>query len=213
MYEILRENLIKLRKNKGITQVELADILKYSDKTVSKWETGETLPTIETLVKISDFYGISVDDLLRKPVDTQEIEETEKVIKLNKNVILSLAITSVFLIATSIFVGSILTNGASASKAFISFIWAAPISAFIYFLFTVFWYRKYRALALSITTWALIAAIFINITVLGDNSNYWMLFLIGVPIQILIIFTHNLKYNSSKIKNNNESEEKEEKTT
>ena len=61
MYELLSDNLTRLRKSRGLTQADLANILKYSDKSVSKWETGETLPSLETLVHLSDFYGIPVE--------------------------------------------------------------------------------------------------------------------------------------------------------
>lgn len=56
--------LQELRKQKGITQDELAEILHVSRPAVSKWESGRGYPNIETLKAISVFYGISIDDLL-----------------------------------------------------------------------------------------------------------------------------------------------------
>lgn len=54
-----------LRTRRGLTQGELAIYLNVSDKTVSKWESGKGLPEIETLLNLSDFFNITVDDLLR----------------------------------------------------------------------------------------------------------------------------------------------------
>ena len=60
------ENLIKLRKSNNLTQLQLAEKLNYSDKAVSKWEVGSVLPDVETLCNISDFFGITVNDLIYK---------------------------------------------------------------------------------------------------------------------------------------------------
>ena len=128
MYEILRDNLVRLRKNRGLTQVELAEILKYSDKSVSKWETGETLPSIETLVHLSDFYGVPVDDLLRKPVDVNKEVAVEKIKIINKKIVIALAISAVWLLAVAIFVGLIINDPAKAKLAWICFVWALPCS-------------------------------------------------------------------------------------
>ena len=128
MYEILRDNLTRLRKSRGLTQADLANILKYSDKSVSKWETGETLPSIETLVHLSDFYGIPVDDLLRKSVDTEQTAEVEKIRRTNKAFISILSIAAVWLIAITIFVGSALTNIGRPSQVWIAFVWACPVT-------------------------------------------------------------------------------------
>lgn len=54
-----------LRKSKGLTQVELADMLNVSNKTVSKWENGLGIPEMSTLLLLSDIYEVSVDDILR----------------------------------------------------------------------------------------------------------------------------------------------------
>ena len=58
------ENLIKLRKSKSLTQLQLAEKLNYSDKAISKWEVGAVLPDVETLTHIADFFGLTVNDLI-----------------------------------------------------------------------------------------------------------------------------------------------------
>ena len=58
------EKLQELRKNKGLTQEELADELYVSRTAVSKWESGRGYPNIESLKDISKFFGVSIDDLL-----------------------------------------------------------------------------------------------------------------------------------------------------
>lgn len=58
------EKLQELRKQKGLTQEELAEILFVSRTAVSKWESGRGMPSIESLKAISKFFAITLDDLL-----------------------------------------------------------------------------------------------------------------------------------------------------
>lgn len=58
------EKLQELRKNKGLTQEELAEELYVSRTAVSKWESGRGYPSIDSLKDISKFFSVSIDDLL-----------------------------------------------------------------------------------------------------------------------------------------------------
>lgn len=57
--------LYSLRKGKGMTQQELADMLNVTNKAISKWETGEAFPETAQLVPLADIFGVTVDELLR----------------------------------------------------------------------------------------------------------------------------------------------------
>lgn len=56
--------ILKLRKEKQMTQSELADVLGVSDKAVSKWERGQGIPDVSLLVALSEFFKINIDDIL-----------------------------------------------------------------------------------------------------------------------------------------------------
>ena len=56
--------LYELRKQKGLSQEELANRLNVSRQTISKWEVGDTTPDMEKLAAISDLFGISLDELV-----------------------------------------------------------------------------------------------------------------------------------------------------
>ena len=58
------EKLQELRKNRGLTQEELAEVLYVSRTAISKWESGRGMPNIESLKAISKFFKVSLDDLL-----------------------------------------------------------------------------------------------------------------------------------------------------
>lgn len=58
------EKLQELRKNRGMTQEELAEVLYVSRTAISKWELGRGYPSIDSLKDISKFFSVSIDDLL-----------------------------------------------------------------------------------------------------------------------------------------------------
>ena len=65
--ENLAQNLAYYRKGVALTQAELAEKLNYSDKAVSKWERGESVPDLYVLKQLADFYGVTIDSLISEP--------------------------------------------------------------------------------------------------------------------------------------------------
>ena len=189
MHEILSDNSTRLRKSRNLTQAEFADIIKYSDKSVSKWETGMSVPSLETLVEIAEFYGMSLDDLVKKPVDSEKVMIVEKIQKTNKLTICLLSIAAVWLLATIIFVYSIL--GDRGAPWWQSFIWAIPVSFILAVIFSAIWNKKYLFICLSFLLWTLILGIFIQ-TLSLQNNNTYLFFIVGVPIQIIIILSRGM---------------------
>lgn len=72
----LSEKLQELRKEKGLTQEELAEALFVSRTAISKWESGETVPDIRQSKKMAALYNISLDELIDFDLDIREIQET-----------------------------------------------------------------------------------------------------------------------------------------
>lgn len=68
------EKLMDLRKSKGMSQEELGAELKVSRQTVSKWESGQSYPDFQRLVLLSDYFGLTLDELV-KDIDVQEVRE------------------------------------------------------------------------------------------------------------------------------------------
>ena len=69
----MSEILLELRTKKGVTQEEAAANFGVSNKTVSKWETGASLPETEYLAGIADYYGVSVDELFGRESSGKDI--------------------------------------------------------------------------------------------------------------------------------------------
>ena len=95
----LNEKLQQLRKQKGLTQEELANALYVSRTAVSKWESGRGYPSIDSLKSISDYFGITLDDLLSADkVLTLAKEDTKQKETVFINTLFALLDTSVLLL-------------------------------------------------------------------------------------------------------------------
>lgn len=210
--EILINNLIALRRSRSLTQIELGEKINYSDKTISKWENGDSCPNIEAIYKIAKFYDVSIDDLLSEDFQIGNRMVAEKQRNYSKLIISLLAVMTVWVIATIIFVAmSLLEIG----HAWMIFIVAIPASAIVALVFNSIWGNtRFNYLIISILLWTLLTTIFLS--ALKYVEVLWVIFLIGIPIQIAIILWSQLKYKkrkkNQKKKENQESirEEKEE---
>ncbi len=72
----MREKLKNLRKKKKLSQTEMAKILNVHQTAVSQWEKGRTTPDMQTLIKIADYFNVSIDYLLGQEKNTIDTEET-----------------------------------------------------------------------------------------------------------------------------------------
>lgn len=68
------EKLIELRKNKGLSQEALGQNIGVSRQTISKWELSQSYPDFQRLVLLSDYFGLSLDALV-KDIDVQDVRE------------------------------------------------------------------------------------------------------------------------------------------
>ncbi|MDE5994477.1 MAG: helix-turn-helix domain-containing protein, partial [Oscillospiraceae bacterium] len=72
--------IAELRKEKGLTQSELAKFLFVSDKAISRWETGKGFPNIEILPTIAEFFGVTISEIL-------DGERSQKVSEQKNNIV------------------------------------------------------------------------------------------------------------------------------
>lgn len=70
------EKIVELRKQKGLSQEELAEQLGVSRQAVSRWELGQTLPDIPNLLQLCELFGVSADYLVKD--EEQNVEKSEK---------------------------------------------------------------------------------------------------------------------------------------
>jgi len=68
----MKNNLKSLRKNRGMTQIQLQIATGIEQALLSKFERGERIPPTETLIILADFYGVSIDYLLARTTDPKK---------------------------------------------------------------------------------------------------------------------------------------------
>lgn len=76
----LNENIMALRRAKGITQEELATALGVSNQAVSKWESAQTCPDISLLSVLADYFEVSIDELMGHdtPIKRERLKDDTK---------------------------------------------------------------------------------------------------------------------------------------
>ena len=67
--------LKELRKEKGITQEQFAEVLGISGRTISRWETGSNMPDISLLVEIADFFDVSIPEIINGERKSEKMNE------------------------------------------------------------------------------------------------------------------------------------------
>ncbi len=197
---ILGVNIASYRKCKGLTQAGLAEKLNYSDKAVSKWERGESMPDVLTLVQLSELFGVSVNDLLSDPNRLPEdkgavVVKMEKAVektlkrKADKQSILGLSSLLVWFVALLIFV---IVSSLGIEKSWVAFIFAIPADAIVMLSLRSAW-RDFRwnKTLISIIMWGVLLSLYIFLLVF-IKVNIWKLFLLGVPGQLAVFFWFRL---------------------
>jgi transcriptional regulator with XRE-family HTH domain len=70
--------IYELRKEKGLSQYQLADMIPISRQAVSKWERGKTIPDSSTLIRLSEIFDVSINELLKgERLENNSIKELE----------------------------------------------------------------------------------------------------------------------------------------
>ena len=188
-------NISAYRKQIGWTQAELAEKLNYSDKAVSKWERGESVPDVLILANLAEQMGITVNDLLADPDALPEqtgavqqvmgrmVEKTLKR-KADKNIILGLSSILVWFVALFAYV---LLSTLEISKSWLAFFYAVPADAIVMLSLRSAW-RDFRWNRILISTimWGSILSIYMTVMILC-GFNAWKIFLLGIPGQAAIL--------------------------
>lgn len=189
--KVVSSNLTKLRKQKKLTQLELANKFNFSDKTISKWESGESLPNIDVLCKLAEFYDVTLNDLVDPAFEVESKDKKDEGFS-NKIAIASLAVSIIWFVVTIIFVYVKILTGYS---IWTLFVWAVPFSAILSLIFNAIWgTRKAKFILLSVFLWTLLIALYLQTIV----YNIWPIFILGVPSQITIVLWSRLKPKNKK---------------
>lgn len=207
---VIGANIAAYRKNFGMTQATLAEKLNYSDKAVSKWERGESVPDVLTMMQLADQFEITVNDLLIDPnqlpgnptaLEQAMSQVSEKALKrkADKNVILSLSTTLVWFVALLFFV---VISSFGIPNSWVAFAYAVPVNAIVLLSLRSAWHDfRWNKALISIIVWGSLLSVYLSL-LLFLCQNIWKTFLLGIPGQIAIFLWFRLFK-----KNTNESVE------
>lgn len=188
---IIAKNITELRKQSGLTQIELAEKLNYSDKAVSKWERGESLPDVVVLKEIADLFEISLDYLVEEEHKAATETKSALLRKIrNHGFITGISIVLIWLVATIVFVG---LDIAIVPQRWLSFITAIPVTMLVWLIFNSMWFNQRRNfLIISLLMWSVLLAVFIWLW--AFSLPIWQIFFLGIPSQFIILMWSKLKF-------------------
>ena len=188
-------NIANYRKGAGLTQAGLAEKLNYSDKAVSKWERGESMPDVTTLVQLAEQFGVTVNDLLVDPdalpgnpgtLEKAMTQVSEKALKrkADKNIILGLSSILVWFVALLLYV--LLSSFEIGEKwNWVFFFYAIPANCIVLLSLRSAWHDfRWNKMLISGIVWGSLLSIYITATFW--NFNLWKIFLLGILGQVAI---------------------------
>ncbi len=190
---IIANNITTLRTRLGITQLELALMLDYSDKLISKWERGDSTPNAHTLKRLSEIFNVSIDYLFTDHRDSQEVSaEAEavspknKLSRINTGVITAIVVVGIWMLALLMFVVSWILKQPIATI----FVYAIPVTMITLLVLNSVWNEGKHN---RVIIFMLIASIFLDIYVALLKYNLWQIFLLLLPAELIVILSGKIK--------------------
>lgn len=185
----IASNIIKLRTDAGLTQAELGALLNYSDKTISKWERGESLPDVTVLKQLADYFKVSVDYLLdshstwksKAELRHQTLESNYSV-----NAIILMVFASIITMGFAVFV-IVWILGYVQPLILVASLIPAFASALV--LETIWNAGRKNMYIIGGLILALICAVYFSLF----RFNPWQLFLIAIPAELLVFIAFKIK--------------------
>lgn len=203
---VIAANISELRKRHSMTQQDLAARLNYTDKAISKWERGESVPDIVVLKQIADMFGVTVDYLLCEtheetalPEDKSDEQEAaaEESAKRQQSLrtrgfVTGMSVLLVWMTASVLFI-IFDTAKIDTRSNWIVFTCAVPASFIVWLVLNSIWFNRRRNyLIISLLMWSVLILAFITVYIFSRRF-LWLLFLLGIPGQAIIIMWSRLK--------------------
>ncbi|MBQ2119244.1 MAG: helix-turn-helix transcriptional regulator [Clostridia bacterium] len=199
---LIGENIVRLRLAAPLTQAEFAERLNYTDKAVSKWERGDSVPDITVLKQIADLFGVTVDYLLSEHLPEEKPQSPERVRLRNRNhlIITVMSVLIVWFLALfAYFVG----DSVFRTHLWQAFLIAVPVSCIVVLVLNSVWGNRSRNfIIISVLIWSTLATVYL----LAIRYNLWTIFLLGIPGQASVILWSRLRFTDKPAKKNRKKE-------
>ncbi|MCI6036855.1 MAG: helix-turn-helix transcriptional regulator [Candidatus Limiplasma sp.] len=181
-------NIINLRQKAGMTQSELAGLINYSDKSVSKWERAEAVPDAYVLKKMSEIFGVTVDYLLN-PHDGWDQDPRKKKPAYSNQIIMLLSVTGVWMLALILFISLWMLG----NLVWIIFIYAILFSMLVLLVLnSVLEQGRHNYLIIGALILSIVASLYFSFLYFG-KQNYWQLYLLLAPAWLVVFLTSRLR--------------------
>ncbi|MBE7074566.1 MAG: helix-turn-helix domain-containing protein [Clostridiales bacterium] len=196
---VIGNNIKELRKIHKMTQNDLAEKLNYSNKAISRWESGEVIPDVSTLNNICDIFDIPITQIFEKELTKSKVAKEYKFKMGNRLAITLLSVLMVWLAAIVTYVYAALIFN---DNLWTAFLWAVPISCVVGIVFNSIWGKKIiNFILISIMIWSILACIYVTFL----QYNMWLIFIIGVPIQIGVLLGLNIHRHPKSLRDENKN--------
>lgn len=177
---IIARNIAALRQAAGMTQLDLAEALHYSDKAVSKWERGESVPDVSVLKHIADLFHVTVDRLLQDgPVPSTAPAAPAPVpasAQRTRRLITAISLVSVAALALLLYI---------ILRFWPVFLYALPAACIVWLVLNTLWFDRRRNYAIiSCMLWTLLLSLCVTLACVG--LPVWEVMLLGIPGQLII---------------------------
>ncbi len=183
----LANNLTHFRKAAGLTQAELAEKINYSDKSISKWESGNGVPDVYVLIQLADLYGVTVDTLLGDGAPVRVKKKTRGLHAL----IMLLCSGIIWLAATFFFV--VMSIFFPERHWWLAFLYAILATSIVTLVFGCLWkYKTANFISVTVIIWIGLTCLYLTIKFICISNGaadriepLWTIFLFGIPLQVL----------------------------
>ena len=187
--DIIAANLTGYRKKAGLSQLELAKKLNYSNKNISKWENGETTPNIFTLKQIADLYGITVDALLCE--DTAEgnliVETKAKLDKRHKtifNLFMFILANAIMFAVASLIIYILGTVNVVGFNKWLIYLYFSPLCCLSVIIYIRVIYKFAEIISISLFGWLIFLSVYLSLL---NVPNIELIFILGAAYQFVVL--------------------------
>lgn len=177
---IIARNIAALRQAAGMTQLDLAEALHYSDKAVSKWERGESVPDVSVLKHIADLFHVTVDSLLQDSPAPSAAPAVPAPVpaaaQRTRRLITAISLVSVAALALLLYI---------ILRFWPVFLYALPAACIVWLVLNSLWFDCRRNYAIiSCMLWTLLLSLCVTLACAG--LPVWEVMLLGIPGQLII---------------------------
>lgn len=185
--DTISKNLVELRTHARLTQLQLAEMLNYSDKAVSKWERGEAVPDLRVLIKLAEIYGITVDDIVNGECPAPKAKPAKHINGM-RAFIVAMAVVLVWFVATGLFMVFYFITP-TADYAYLVFVAATLPMGIVLTVFSALWGNRItHAVASSIIVWSCALIIYVMVLVFAPYfKQIFFVWVVAAVFEILII--------------------------